>query len=563
MAIMIPPICPPDTESKAERTLFELFDTAPGTDDWIVLHALHLPAAKRGMDAEVDFLVLAPELGVFALEVKGGKIVRREGLWFSFDWKGRSHSLQPGPFIQASDGIYSLKKMLERNDCSYLLEPFIFGHGVLFPECVYNSKSIEDAQWQIFDERNGSDLLAYIRGLSSHYSSQWKETHEGKTKLLPTLEDMERLANLLRGDSDNTILLSSRIVLTERRLIELTEEQGRYLAGLRSNPRCLIEGAAGTGKTLLAVEEARRRAADGEKVAFFCYNRLLAQWAADYFAGLKPRCPIAYCGTFHNFLHLLVEEAGMPFAVPEDDPENIFWREALPLDSLIALEKKAAKYERLVLDEAQDLLSENYLAVLNETVEGGLANGRWSFFGDFSGQTIFNSNSTGDAVSALASYTENITRYTLTRNCRNTRQIAEAMAGLDKSLENKLPEYEDNPEGPEVIHHTCKSPEHEKLLLVTELERLVKKERVKTREITILSPHRLAKSVVAGLKPEELRGVQFHTISSYKGLENSVVILVDVRPPETEAARRLLYVGMSRARSQLIIFSLSKPMSKA
>lgn len=52
-------------------------------------------------------------------------------------------------------------------------------------------------------------------------------------------------------------------------LIALTKEQYRCLDQLDDNPRCLIQGPAGTGKTLLAIEEVKKSVARGERVALF------------------------------------------------------------------------------------------------------------------------------------------------------------------------------------------------------------------------------------------------------------------------------------------------------
>lgn len=40
MAIMIPSVISPEVKSSAERKIFEWFQNAPGTDKWIVLHAV-------------------------------------------------------------------------------------------------------------------------------------------------------------------------------------------------------------------------------------------------------------------------------------------------------------------------------------------------------------------------------------------------------------------------------------------------------------------------------------------------------------------------------------------
>ena len=79
---------------------------------------------------------------------------------------------------------------------------------------------------------------------------------------------------MLRGNFDKVMTIGKKISYVEESLISLTEEQFRCLDQLEDNPRCLIRGAAGTGKTLLAIEEVKRSAALGQKVAFFCYNSI-------------------------------------------------------------------------------------------------------------------------------------------------------------------------------------------------------------------------------------------------------------------------------------------------
>lgn len=79
MAIMIPSVISPEVKSNAERRIFEWFKAAPETDNWIVLHSLGIATHNRVIYGETDFLVLAPNLGIFALEVKGGRVRRSAG----------------------------------------------------------------------------------------------------------------------------------------------------------------------------------------------------------------------------------------------------------------------------------------------------------------------------------------------------------------------------------------------------------------------------------------------------------------------------------------------------
>lgn len=105
MAIMIPSVISPEVKSSAERKIFEWFQNAPGTDKWIVLHSLGITTHNKVIYGETDFLVLAPQLGIFALEVKGGRVKRENGIWYFTNRYGKTNSKVRGPFEQAKDGI--------------------------------------------------------------------------------------------------------------------------------------------------------------------------------------------------------------------------------------------------------------------------------------------------------------------------------------------------------------------------------------------------------------------------------------------------------------------------
>lgn len=99
----------------------------------------------------------------------------------------------------------------------------------------------------------------------------------------PTIEDVKYLVDILRGDFDRKASLKVLYNYAEEELITLTKNQYRCIDQLEDNLRCLIKGAAGTGKTLIAVEQVKKFVARGEKVALFCYNYNLGQWLQHYF----------------------------------------------------------------------------------------------------------------------------------------------------------------------------------------------------------------------------------------------------------------------------------------
>ena len=147
--------------------------------------------------------------------------------------------------------------------------------------------------------------------------------------------------------------------------ITLTVENGRYydaakraidastkerLGAARSmdaNPRVLIEGGAGTGKTWLVVDWARRALERGERTAVVCFNRPMADRLASLLAGSD-----AVVDTYHGLGLGLLEPFG--FAAPDDaGPE--FWQKAVTKELGKRAKKIGTPFDTIIVDEAQDL----------------------------------------------------------------------------------------------------------------------------------------------------------------------------------------------------------------
>jgi superfamily I DNA and RNA helicase len=126
-----------------------------------------------------------------------------------------------------------------------------------------------------------------------------------------------------------------------------------------SHPRVEIRGGAGSGKTWLAVEKARRLSAAGKRVALMCYSRGLAEYLnrrVDRLArGQRP----AYVGTFHSL--------GTGWGVlPGSDDDSAYWETDLPQTMLsLARDRPYAElFDAIVIDEAQDFAESWWPAVL-------------------------------------------------------------------------------------------------------------------------------------------------------------------------------------------------------
>ena len=549
MAKMIPNALSPAIKSPAERKIFEWFKNDPLTKDWVVFHSLGIENHQTVVFGEIDFLVCASNLGVFALEVKGGRISRKDGVWVYTDKYGIEHEKVRGPFEQASEGMYSVKEELNKRDLTKDTKNTMCGYGVMFPDIEYVNTDIDVSQAEIFDKRDGQYVGRYIKRLAEYNKEKFKS--KKVFVVYPSEENINEIVNALRQDFDKALPLSTKLEYAENSLLTLTEEQYRCIDGLSANKRCLINGAAGTGKTILAIKNVKDSVANGKKVGFFCFNLLLEKELKRHFENseVKP----AYIGSLTNYIESLVRKYNLcDFSKIED--RSVFYQKELPMLALDAITIEGVKFDKIVIDEAQDLMTDEYLMVIDLLLEGGLKKGQWFFFGDFDFQTIYNREISGEKVVELLEDNANFAVFNLTVNCRNTPNIQKEMNKLFNVSSETLNK---NKNMPDVEYINFNEQEDESIVLTNKLKDLIKSG-VKPSEITILSPFKFDQSVASkvtkykiDLVSLESDNITYSTIQAFKGLENKVIILTDIK---TYRNPDLMYVAMSRARSMLIVF---------
>lgn len=555
---MIPSEISPDIKSNAEKHIFSWFKDAYGTDEWVILHSLGITNHNKVIHGEVDFFVLAPGLGIFALEVKGGRVKRKNGIWSFTDKYDHTDSRVKGPFEQAWDGIYSIRKAISEklDDEHKHLHNLFFGVGVMFPDIEYESIGIDEEQWQVFDCDDGKNVKAYVSRIANGSEKAWK-VQNGYPKLenRPTIEDVKYLVDLLRGDFDRKASLKVLYNYAEEELISLTKNQYQCIDQLEDNPRCLIKGAAGTGKTLIAVEQIKKLVVRGEKVALFCYNNSLGQWLQHYFKFQPEKLRPYYVGTLHGYMVKIIRDSGKKLYFPSDQwEEENFYKKNLPNMASKVLKSLEFRLDRIIVDEAQDLISNEYLDFFDSCLKRGVSRGKWTFFGDFSRQSIYADTEESQFLDMVEGRTSFI-QFKLSTNCRNTDYICQEIKTVTGFSDEIL--YKGEASGPPVEYIPYQSIEDEKIKLIEILKKL-KKNHIDGGRITILSPRKRENSVVNCLEGirifdysfPPLEETTFSTIQSFKGLENTVIILTDI---ESFQDFRLMYVAFSRARSGLYV----------
>jgi ATP:corrinoid adenosyltransferase len=386
MARMIPPTFSGKTTSPGEKQLFQRLKEDPNTSEWIVLHSLDIAHHIRQIEGEADFVVIVPSKGILCVEVKSHTHIQRDpaGYWYL----GRdSTPEQRGPFKQASEAMHSLRTRLFAQYPQF--KNLVFWSCVVFTHTPFNVSSDEWHSWQVidtnlFNSKPVSFLLENILDQARDFLTTCTTATWFKPNLnIPSPADCLEIAQALRPSFEFFESPESRERHLRQELKEYTEEQFLALERMAANPRVIFEGPAGTGKTLLAIEAARRAIESGLKVLLLCYNSLLGGWLEKQTLSLNPQLTTR---TLHKHMLRVWGES-----VPEK-PTRVFWEEELPAHALNSLKNDSNSnhhYDLIIVDEAQDILRETYLRFLDKTLNNGLSKGKWLFFGDFEKQAIY------------------------------------------------------------------------------------------------------------------------------------------------------------------------------
>ncbi|MEJ7848383.1 MAG: NERD domain-containing protein [Pyrinomonadaceae bacterium] len=581
MARMIPPYPSIEIKSTAERKIFELFRNDPETKNWVILHSLGLTRHIKRQYGEIDFVVLVPDEGVFCLEVKGGRIKREEGVWTFTDRHGNTNSKALSPFSQAREGMFSLlKAVTDKFGNHHRLSNLVFRYGVLFPDIEFIESSTEFEKWEIFDLRDKRfPINRYVKKLSKGAHKQVKSTGWYNAKeSRPSEKDVNELVKFLRGDFEKIPPPLVQFDETEKELFTLTGDQYECLDNLDYNERCLFDGGAGTGKTMLATEFASREAAKGKMVGFFCYNKFLGLHLKQTI-GVRGTAVVesVTTGSLHKYIRNLILNSVLKEEFLAEESANVpdLYKEKYPIYGAVAVRGNIEfeQFDTLIIDEAQDVINPNNLDFFEEILKGGLAGGKWAIFADFHRQAIYSAYGKGEIVNMLKQRAPNLTVYRLLHNCRNTKYIGEETASVSGF---KKPPFLPSAVNGQPVDYQFYTDDNDQVKRIETILKKLADKRIPPQKITILSTKAIDKSCFNLLKALSSFGIEeisaaffeenydkttFATVHSFKGLENSVIILTDAENLTESEARSLLYVGMSRARLQLYML-ISKTLKK-
>jgi len=533
MAPLLVPEDPRFTTESEHAVWAHLRDTLAPRDTLIANHRL----TDSAKDHEADLVIVMPDVGVTVVEVKGAGLSNRDGHWYM---RRDGEDRRIDPVAQAREARYAIREYVESDPrwrhssrgrlrtAHTVVAPFtVLGDGFSLPDCP---------RWMIHDRDDLPALADRIRDTALR-----SETNRHP----PTADDCAAVVEILTGRGVQAgATVEEESDERHERAARLTQEQALILDVTRLLRRVEIRGGAGSGKTVLALTQARqlttgRQPRPAERVALLCYSIGLASHFKREIAGWRYNQRPAFVGTFEELANLWGVESGS-----RDDPA--FWEHRLPelMAERAAELPPGQRFDSFVVDEAQDFAESWWrpiVAALRDDVEGGL------FLYSDENQRLFQRFGRPPVP---------LVPLVLDHNLRNTRQIAEVFRPL-APLRMRL----EGGEGPEV-QYVPASPDEAIEVADDQVEALLD-EGWLPGSVALLTtgrrhPEQAARQELLGQDgywatfwDEEL--VFYGHVLGFKGLERRAVVLCVNEDGARDRFRERMYVGLSRATDRLVV----------
>lgn len=517
------PSTPNGETTSTEQRVFSLLSRVEWHSGSAGLASFNISEHEYKRWGEADFVLVGPN-GLLVIEVKGGAVSCGEGAWRYESQRFGPVIRRESPYSQASTAFHALNRAIA-NKFGPAFAQTNGGFCVVFASMktgqlegmVGGPEAPREITGSGDDLVNEQVFLRFLKRVEAYWL-----TH-GRRDRGWGQNEMKDVVQFLRPDFDRVPALSLRVQELREERFRLTEEQYYALDRMDEQPRLLVEGSAGCGKTFLAVEAARRESVQGRGVLFVT--------GTDHLAA---------------YLRTVPELAG---------------RVAVLAYSELASKSSGSKrYDVLIVDEGQQLTNRSSLDVLDQWVSGGLESGRWRWFADSNRQVASDSRYEPDAMELLRLMSSQ--QVPLFNNCRNTEQtitFAEQISALPigRAIVRGRGPYVDVLKG--------RNPEQLISDAAIKIRELMEGQ-TQSRDVVLLHPASASEAqgviiaIAAGLtaKPwDELSAmgsrvpsdwIGLSTIEGFRGLECEHVFIFGLQSVEdVEELQRLLYIGLTRA----------------
>jgi len=491
--------------SYGEKKIYEALKSLP--DEYIVFYSLHWNKRNKKNYiewGESDFTVFHPKRGIIVIEVKSGGIFHRDGMWTQRNTMSGKITKMKDPMVQAERSKHTFIDILEksRGFREYRVETAVW---------FTSAQSFEEIgdMPPIYKEGNvliAKDIENIKKGLERVF-----DYYRFKINSLYDKTDMDNVIRKFSPEFSVVPTISNIIEEEEYYFNRMTEEQNRLIEYLDEQKVAAVQGGAGTGKTMLGIEKARRidenEETKDEKVLFLCFNEFLHNFLKNRYREELPNV------SFYSIDKLVKKH----FKVKGEysSPEEI-------LEFLNNYNEYGWDYKHIIIDEGQDF-SFDQIEALYTIAE--LEEGCFYLFYD-KNQLVYK-------LKEFRSIDRIDCRLVLTANCRNTRSIA---SSSNKILGIEKLKLKDDVIGEKPAFIIVKEKEE----LLGRIESEINKytdENIGQKRIVLLTVKTEKKSCLKDVdrigkykigKSLGEKGILFTTARKYKGLESDVVIIIDI-----------------------------------
>jgi len=536
---------------RAEYLVYDSLKEQLG-DQWLVLYGTSIKWVHEfGIsDRECEFIVAHPDLGVVAIEVKGGSIEHKDNRWYTTPLS-ELQKVEPlrrqeeikNPYTQATNAAKAYRRKIDDYIYTQRLQAWDFeiATAVCFPD-------IEISTGEYLSPEALPELTLDCRDLPRLKERLYEilKLYGKRSDTIPPGEyGIKILKDVLARDWHIDSFIAYQLQTAEERRKQLTEEQFELLYNLQDISKLMVAGCAGSGKTMIAAKKAQMLARLGKRVLLTCFNENLAAWLnTSDFAHQNIR--IAH---FHGFCREEIDaakEVDLPSLADSGLDADTYYGERMPEALELAALERETGFDAVIVDEGQDF-KPAWLQVLYNLLADQDQDVFYIFYDD--NQRIYNQGR----------IPFQFPRYRLTRNMRNTNPVFEYVRRYYHSPDAIKPSGIDGPE-PWLI------PDYEdEYLALQEVLEHLESQRIPLQNIAILTPREREKSrwgrkpaqpgrynLVWNLHPLKWQ-VACCTIHSFKGLERPVIILTELEHLYPRLAEELLYVATSRAKDYLVV----------
>lgn len=521
----------PRFASNAEEAIWQRLNEQLSEADLLIANQR---VTDHDKDHEIDLVVAIDGAGIACLEVKGGEVWHDGESW----WQTRSGRppKRIAPVRQALEGCYALRDFVEA-DPRWTQGRRRWDHLVVFPHSqVPADFALPDCpRWKIIDRTQLDEVMPLVR----------RVLLQKKTDL-PYLDStgIEQLVVALGGRGLPQRDVVARAIDNENVADALTADQAVILRAIDALPRVEIRGGAGSGKTFLALEQARRLTRAGQRVALVCYSHGLASYLERITSAWNRKDRPSYVGEFHD-LGIQWGAAAGPDESVRSEAASQFWEHELPqqMRDLADTLPPGKRFDSIIVDEAQDFADEWWpplLASLRDQEKSGIY-----VFSD-EAQRVFDRQGSPPVP---------LVPIVLDHNLRNTRQIASSFSSLvGQRMLLK------GGEGPDVRFIPCTA--EESLEAADDQIDVLLDDGWRPEDIALLTtgsrhPEQIErqaegnKSYWATFWDDDQ--VFYGHVLGFKGLERRVIVLALNESQPRDRSTERLYVGLSRARDQLVV----------